>query len=177
MLNPDLPNLSNSHNLPKVVIDEQGIICDIAPEWVRSEAMHLAIGSEAKIGTRFELLTKRLSKQSPSLANEFCEKMHLCIEAKMQAFVVEFPVVSDVAIDWFLATAQAFVEDGRRHIKIDFKSVTAARICEVNGRLQSKAIDIGLCGLVISDGSLKVTKSFTSIRRRKKLPVTALLRW
>jgi diguanylate cyclase (GGDEF)-like protein/PAS domain S-box-containing protein len=151
MLNPDLPNLSNSHSPPKVVIDEHGIICDIAPDWVRSNAMHIATGSDAKIGARFESLTKRLSKQSPSLAKDFCEKMNLCIDSKLQAFVVEYPVVGDVSIDWFLATVQAFVEDDRRHIKIDFKDISAARISEVNGRLQSKAVDINLCGLVISD--------------------------
>jgi diguanylate cyclase (GGDEF)-like protein/PAS domain S-box-containing protein len=154
MLKPDLPNLPNPinpQNQPKVVIDEQGIIRELAPDWVHSNAMQLATGSDAKVGTRFELLTKRLSKQSPSLANDFCEKMNLCIDGKLQAFVFEYPVVSDVAIEWFFATVQAFVEGDHRHIKLDFKNISAARISEVNGRLQSKAIDVSLSGLVISD--------------------------
>jgi diguanylate cyclase (GGDEF)-like protein/PAS domain S-box-containing protein len=145
MLNLDLPNSS------KVVIDEHGIICSIAPDWMLGEAMHLATGSDAKIGTRFELLTTRLSKHSPSLAKDFCDKMNLCIEAKLQAFLFEYPVVSDAAIDWFLVTVQAIIENGNRHLKVDFKNISDSRISEFNGRLQSKAIDVHLYGLVISN--------------------------
>jgi diguanylate cyclase (GGDEF)-like protein/PAS domain S-box-containing protein len=138
-------------DLPKVVIDEFGVICAIAPEWVHSGAMLQALGAEPRLGLSFESLTLRLSKHSPSLAKEFCEKIANCLAGDLQAFVFEYPVVSEVGINWYLATVQAFVEASRRHIKIDYRDISNQRLSEVNERLQSKAVDFNLCGLVIAE--------------------------
>jgi diguanylate cyclase (GGDEF)-like protein/PAS domain S-box-containing protein len=151
-LNPDpLSAVRQNPDMPKVVIDEFGIICAVAPDWVRTGAVNHALGGEPKIGQSFETLTKRLVKQAPTLAKEFCDKMSLCLSSNLQAFVFEYPFVSEVSVDWFLVTAQAFVDGGHRHIKLDYKDISAQRLSEVNERLQTKSIDFNLCGMVIAE--------------------------
>jgi diguanylate cyclase (GGDEF)-like protein/PAS domain S-box-containing protein len=147
----------NSHvtqDMPLVVMDETGVVTSTSEAWRTLSIQSDSVAASVRLGTSFRTIVDKLVGHCPSLANELLQKISQTLEGGLQAFILEYPNVSDAGLSWYFITGQAFLDGDKRCIRLSVKDVSELRQSDVTARILNKSLDANLSGIVIVDAVL-----------------------
>jgi two-component system CheB/CheR fusion protein len=136
------------------VIDESGTIIAVNESWRNFAAANGGASGMMGVGSNYVRACQPASAAGDACATDFLAGLRAVMDGRAEQFSMEYPCHSPDQHRWFMVRVTPFHGEGPRHLVIVHEDVTARKRSEKALRLQSRALDASLNGIVIADARM-----------------------